>query len=134
MPSASLPHLPPGNLALTRRQLLGRTATGIGSLALASLLRPGLLAGPAATPHFAPRAKRVIYLFMHGGPSQLDLFDHKPDLRRRHGEELPASLRGTQRLTGMTSGQKAFPVTASLFDFARHGHSGAWVSELLPHT
>jgi len=93
------PHLPPGNLALTRRQLLGRGATGIGSLALASLLRPGLLAGPAAAPHFAPKAKRVIYLFMHGGPSQLDLFDHKPDLRRRHGEELPASLRGTQRLT-----------------------------------
>jgi hypothetical protein len=128
------PHLPPGNLALTRRQLLGRGATGIGSLALASLLRPGLLAGPAAAPHFAPKAKRVIYLFMHGGPSQLDLFDHKPDLRRRHGEELPASLRGTQRLTGMTSGQKAFPVTASLFRFARHGGSGAWVSELLPHT
>jgi hypothetical protein len=76
----------------------------------------------------------VIYLFMHGGPSQLDLFDHKPDLRRRHGEELPATLRGTQRLTGMTSGQQAFPITASLFQFARHGRSGAWVSELLPHT
>jgi hypothetical protein len=134
MPAATLPHLPPGNLALTRRQLLGRTATGIGSLALASLLRPGLLAGAPVAPHFAPKAKRVIYLFMHGGPSQLDLFDHKPDLRRRHGEELPASLRGTQRLTGMTSGQKAFPVTASLFQFARHGRSGAWVSELLPHT
>ena len=134
MPALPLPHLPSGNLALTRRQLLGRGATGIGSLALASLLRPGLLAGPAAAPHFAPKAKRVIYLFMHGGPSQLDLFDHKPDLRRRHGEELPASLRGTQRLTGMTSGQKAFPVTASLFRFARHGGSGAWVSELLPHT
>ena len=134
MPAAPLPHLPPGNLALTRRQLLGRTATGIGSLALASLLRPGLLGGPAVAPHFAPKAKRVIYLFMHGGPSQLDLFDHKPGLRARHGEELPASLRGTQRLTGMTSGQKAFPVTASLFQFARHGASGAWVSELLPHT
>jgi hypothetical protein len=93
-----------------------------------------LLAGAPVAPHFAPKAKRVIYLFMHGGPSQLDLFDHKPDLRRRHGEELPASLRGTQRLTGMTSGQKAFPVTASLFQFARHGRSGAWVSELLPHT
>jgi hypothetical protein len=93
-----------------------------------------LLAGAPVAPHFAPKAKRVIYLFMHGGPSQLDLFDHKPDLRRRHGEELPASLRGTQRLTGMTSGQKAFPITASLFQFARHGRSGAWVSELLPHT
>ncbi|MBS0261951.1 MAG: DUF1501 domain-containing protein, partial [Planctomycetes bacterium] len=70
----------------------------------------------------------------HGGPSQLDLFDHKPDLVRRHGEELPAAVRGTQRLTGMTSGQKAFPITASLFRFQRHGESGAWISELLPHT
>ena len=76
MPAFPQPHLPPGSLPLTRRQLLGRSATGIGSLALASLLRPGLLAAPAAAPHFAPKAKRVIYLFMHGGPSQLDLFDH----------------------------------------------------------
>ena len=71
---------------------------------------------------------------MHGGPSQLDLFDHKPGLRALHGQELPASVRGDQRLTGMTSGQKSLPVTASLFNFQRHGQSGAWVSELLPHT
>ena len=81
-----------------------------------------------------PRAKRVIYLFMHGGPSQLDLFDHKPALAARRGEELPDSVRGTQRLTGMTSGQKNFPVTPTVFQFARHGASGMWVSELLPHT
>jgi hypothetical protein len=71
---------------------------------------------------------------MHGGPSQLDLFDHKPSLKKLHGEELPDSVRGNQRLTGMTSGQKTLPVTSSLFQFARHGQSGAWVSELLPHT
>ena len=84
--------------------------------------------------HFPAQAKRIIYLFMHGGPSQLDLFDHKPGLRQRHGEELPESVRGNQRLTGMTSGQKSFPVTASLFPFSQHGQSGAWVSELLPET
>ena len=71
---------------------------------------------------------------MHGGPSQLDLFDHKPQLRQRHGEELPPSIRGNQRLTGMTSGQESKPVTSSLFEFSRHGSSGAWVSELLPRT
>ena len=87
-----------------------------------------------ATPHFAPRAKRIISLFMHGGPSQLDLFDHKPNLKKLHGQELPASVRGDQRLTGMTSGQKTLPIASSLFEFAQHGHSGAWISELLPHT
>lgn len=87
-----------------------------------------------AAPHFTPKAKRIIYLFMHGGPSQLDLLEHKPGLRRLHGQELPPSIRGDQRLTGMTSGQSSLPVTASLFNFRRHGKSGAWVSELLPHT
>ena len=115
---------------MNRRQLLSRSGFGIGGAALASLI--GQRA--AAAPHFSPKAKRVIYLFMHGGPSQLDLFDHKPGLRKFHGQELPASVRGDQRLTGMTSGQKSLPVTASLFDFKRHGRSGAWVSELLPHT
>ena len=110
-----------------RRQFLLRSAGGIGAAALASLLSPESFAA-----HVAPRAKRVIYLFMHGGPSQLDLFDHKPDLHRRHGTELPESVRQGQRLTGMTSGQKSFPVVSSLFKFARHGQSGAWVSELLP--
>ncbi len=112
---------------------------GIGTAALAALLRPSIFGadGSAAVlgqPHFAPKAKRVIYLFMHGGPSQLDLFDHKPGLRKLHGQELPESVRGTQRLTGMTSSQKTLPVTSSIFDFAQHGQSGAWVSELLPHT
>src|SRR5260221_1600283 len=122
-------------LSLTRREFFSRTATGIGAAALASLLGPRLLAsgGVLGQPHFAPKAKRVIYLFMHGGPSQLDLFDHKPGLRALHGQELPASVRGEQRLTGMTSGQKSLPVTASIFDFKQHGNCGAWVSELLPH-
>jgi hypothetical protein len=112
-----------------RRQFLQSSGLGLGSMALASL---GL--GSEAMTNFAPKAKRVIYLFMHGGPSQLDLFDHKPGLAKHHGQELPASVRGEQRLTGMTSGQASLPVAASRFSFARHGRSGAWVSELLPHT
>ena len=91
---------------------------------LATLLNPrSTSAALPGLPHFAPKAKRVIYLFMHGGPSQLDLFDHKPALAARRGEELPDSVRGTQRLTGMTSGQKNFPVTPTVFQFARHGAS-----------
>ena len=112
-----------------RRQFLRTSGLGLGSMALASL---GL--GSQGMTTFAPKAKRVIYLFMHGGPSQLDLFDHKPALAKHHGHELPASVRGEQRLTGMTSGQASLPVAASRFSFARHGRSGAWVSELLPHT
>ena len=87
----------------------------------------------SALPHHLPRAKRVIYLFMHGGPSQIDLFDHKPKLKEWHGEELPPSVRGEQRLTGMTSNQKTKPLVASSFRFAQHGDCGAWMSELLPH-
>ncbi len=130
----------PMNHELQRRQFLNQTSLSLGSAALASLLNgpaSGALADHAAGPgigHLAARAKRIIYLFMHGGPSQLDLFDHKPGLREWHGQELPDSVRGDQRLTGMTSGQKSFPVTSSLFSFARHGQSGAWVSTLLPHT
>src|SRR5687768_17130739 len=132
-------HPPPGGLGMTRRQFFSRSAAGIGTAALASILGPSLFAGEPGMPglgrpHFAPKPKRVIYLFMHGGPSQLDMFDHKPGLRALHGKDLPASVRGTQRLTVMTSNQKTLPVTASLFNFARHGQSGAWVSELLPHT
>src|SRR3954467_4866779 len=137
-PISQRPRVAPADFAraLTRRQLFGRTATGLGAAALASLLGPSSIAAETALgqPHFAPKAKRVIYLFMHGGPSQVDLFDHKPGLRARHGQELPESVRGTQRLTGMTSSQKSLPITASLFDFAQHGRSGAWVSELMPHT
>ncbi|MCB1209381.1 MAG: DUF1501 domain-containing protein, partial [Verrucomicrobiales bacterium] len=114
----------------TRRQFMSNTGLSLGSMALASLSADQT---QAAT-HFAPKAKRVIYLFMHGGPSQVDLFDFKPGLKKLHGQELPASVRGTQRLTGMTSNQKSLPIAASLFNFAQHGQSGAWMSELLPHT
>lgn len=114
----------------SRRTFLNRSGVALGSTALTSLLRSDT--ATAAT-HFAPKAKRVISLFMHGGPSQLDLFDHKPELVKRHGEELPESIRGNQRLTGMTSGQKSLPVTPSLFRFDRHGDCGMWVSELLPN-
>ncbi len=118
------------NLDLTRRQLFGRASAGIGTAALASLLGEGQA---FAAPHFAPKAKRVIYLFMHGGPSQLDLFDYKPGLKKLHGQEMPPSVMGDQRLTGMTSGQKSKPITSSLFNFQQHGQSGAWLSELLPN-
>jgi hypothetical protein len=119
-------------LRIARRSFLGGASAGIGSMALAHLFGSANEARGAA--HHPPRAKRVISLFMHGGPSQLDLFDHKPWLKHRHGEELPASVRGEQRLTGMTSGQKSLPITSSLFRFERHGDSGAWLSELLPQT
>ncbi|MDI1315401.1 DUF1501 domain-containing protein [Prosthecobacter sp.] len=118
------------NASLTRRQLFGRASAGIGTAALASLMGEGRA---FAAPHYAPKAKRVIYLFMHGGPSQLDLFDHKPGLKKIHGEEMPPSVMGDQRLTGMTSGQKSKPITASIFNFQQHGQSGAWMSELLPN-
>src|SRR5207249_2121801 len=130
------------SLMMTRRHFFGRTATGIGALALGSLLNPGLLSAmadessgqfPLGKPHFAPKAKRVIYLFMAGGPAQMDLLDYKPTLEKLHGTELPASVRMGQRLTGMTSGQSAFPVVKSIFKFAQHGKCGAWVSELIPN-
>jgi hypothetical protein len=131
-------------LLLTRRQLFGRTAAGIGTAALASLLNERLFAadvdvalkthGELPYLHFAPKAKRVIYLFMSGGPSHIDLFDYKPKLHDYHGKELPAAIRMGQRITGMTAGQKSFPCVAPMFRFAQHGKCGAWVSELLPHT
>ena len=128
-------------LELTRRSFFGKTATGIGAAALAQLLGRDLqakqgavdLGGLPGLPHFAPRAKRVIYLFMSGGPSQMELFDYKPRLADFAGKELPDSVRGGQRLTGMTSTQKSFPVAASQFSFARHGETGTYVSELLPN-
>jgi hypothetical protein len=131
-------------LALTRRHFFGRSATGLGVAALATLLAED--AGAAAPPHreydgalpglphFKPRAKRVIYLFQSGAPSQLDLFDPKPELEKLRGRELPESVRKGQRLTGMTATQSSFPVAPSRFRFARHGRSGSWLSELLPHT
>lgn len=126
------------NANLTRRHLLGRAATGLGTLGLASLLNPRLFAddAPGATgfPNFAPKAKRVIYLFQSGAPSQMDLFDYKPKLAERRNEDLPDSIRKGQRLTGMTATQERFPVAPSMFKFAQHGKCGAWVSELMPHT
>src|SRR5688572_11247731 len=129
-------------LHLTRRQFFGRA--GIGAAALASLLRreswaagaaaPGVVPGLPGLPHFAPKAKRVIYLFQSGAPSQLDLFDPKPGLMPRFGEELPDSIRQGQRLTAMTATQDKFPVAPTKFKFTQHGKSGAWVSDLLPHT
>jgi hypothetical protein len=116
--------------AVNRRCFLNQSGLGLGSLALSSLLHDA----EAQENHHAVRAKRIIYLFMHGGPSQLDLFDHKPELKKLHGQELPASVRGNQRLTGMTSGQKSKPVTSSIFEFSQNGTSGAWISELLPQT
>jgi hypothetical protein len=133
-------------LALTRRGFLGRAGGGLGSIALAWLLKSERAAaeskaqaenragGLPGLPHFPPRAKRVIYLFQSGAPSQMDLFDYKPALDGLRGTELPESIRQGQRLTGMTSGQHSFPVASSAFRFAQHGQSGALVSELMPHT
>ncbi|HUR55862.1 MAG TPA: DUF1501 domain-containing protein [Gemmataceae bacterium] len=125
-------------LALTRRHFFGRAATGIGTVALASLLNPKGLAeqplGSLPKLHFAPKAKRVISLFMSGGPSHIDLFDYKPKLRDYQGKELPASVRMGQRITGMTSGQSTLPCASSVFKFARHGKAGTWFSDLLPYT
>ena len=129
-----------GRLAATRRQFFGRAATGIGAAALGALLGKDLQAagseprGLAGLPHHPPTAKRVIYLFMSGGPSQMETFDYKPALKGYRGQDLPESIRKGQRLTGMTSTQTRFPVVESQFAFAQHGQSGAWVSELLPHT
>jgi uncharacterized protein (DUF1501 family) len=118
-------------LGMTRRHFFGRASLGAAALALLQAEGAGAAGG---LPHFAPKAQRVIFLFQSGGPSHLELFDHKPRLAKLHGSELPASVRGGQRLTGMTSGQKSFPVIAPKFRFARAGKSGAWLSELLPYT
>jgi hypothetical protein len=121
-------------LLLTRRHFLANTGFGIGSAALALLLAEDARADRLpGLPHFAPRARRVIYLFQSGGPSQMDLFDNKSHLRDRRGEELPASIRMGQRLTGMTATQDRFPVAPSIYRFQRHGQSGAAISELLPN-
>ena len=125
---------------MTRRALFARGAGGLGAIALANLLggaaRADGLRRPVRRfgPHFTPKAKRVIYLFMAGGPSHIDLFDFKPKMRELHGIELPDSIRQGQRLTTMTSGQSAFPCVAPMFEFERRGRHGTWVSELLPYT
>ena len=122
------PHL------LTRRYFFGKAAAGLGTAALASLLQADESgAAMPGIPHFPPTAKRVIYLFQSGAPSQMDLFDYKPRLRDLAKTELPDSIRGGQRLTGMTSGQTSFPVAPSIFPFQQYGNSGAWVSSLMPN-
>ena len=128
------------SLQFNRRKFLSRLSIGLGSAALGSLLIPDLFrdqtveeALTSGLPHFAPKAKRVIYLFQNGAPSQLETFDHKPLLRKMMGQDLPASIRNGQRLTGMTANQTAFPLVGSYYDFKQYGQSGAWVSELFPH-
>ncbi|MGA9769009.1 MAG: DUF1501 domain-containing protein [Blastocatellia bacterium] len=139
-------------LMMTRRQFFGLAGRaghlGIGIAALASLAGQKIFAtavaddsdrdpktgGLISLPHFPPKARRVIFLHQSGGPSQIELFDYKPALDKYHGTEIPDSIRMGQRITGMTSGQSSLPVTKSLFKFSQRGQSGAWVSELLPHT
>ena len=135
----------------TRRGFLKKASLGFGSIALSSLLGPttsmandlilpktpslvsgsgGLLNGT----HFPAKAKRVIYLFQSGGPSQIETFDYKPSLRKWHGQEIPNSVKGTQRNSGMVSSQTTFPLVQSIYGFKQYGESGAWVSEIFPHT
>jgi hypothetical protein len=121
----------------TRRQLLRRGAQGVGSIALSSLLgasSAGASESGSPLPHFAPKAKRVIWLHMVGAPPQLDLFDWKPKMKDWFDKDLPESIRNGQRLTTMTSGQSRFPIAPTVFKFAQHGQGGAWISELLPWT
>ena len=128
----------------TRRQFFGKAAKGLGVAALASLLpgtrlaasTPSTGANAMELPHFAPRAKRAIYLFMSGAPSQLDMYDYKPKMAEQFNKDLPETIRNGQRLTTMTSGQKRFPVAPSIYEFKKHdnGGDGMWVSELLPET
>ena len=132
-------------LVETRRHFFGRSATGIGAAALASIVNPELCAGTSSgtttqgsripgIPHFVPKAKRVIYLFMSGAPSQLDMWDYKPKMQEWYDKDLPDSVRNGQRITTMTSGQKRFPIAPSMFKFGQHGDNGTRVSEILPYT
>jgi hypothetical protein len=131
----------------SRRQFLGRSGISIGTVSIGSMALTMLLgndaraqgqtaeqAGLPGLPHFAPKAKRVIYLMQSGAPSHVDLFDHKPDLAKRRGEELPESVTMGQRLTTMTAGQKSKPVLPGIAGFRQHGACGAWVCDFLPHT
>ncbi|MEX2564553.1 MAG: DUF1501 domain-containing protein [Cyclobacteriaceae bacterium] len=130
------------HLNLNRRKFLSRMSLGLGSVALGSLLMPDLFKGntqmggelAAAIPDFAPKAKRVIYLFQNGAPSQLESFDYKPKLKEMLGQDLPESIRGGQRLTGMTANQASFPLVGSFSEFNQYGESGAWISDLFPYT
>jgi hypothetical protein len=119
---------------ISRRQFLSRTVPGVGMAALASLLNPQSASANLPGSQFGGKVKRVIWLTQAGAPSQLDLFDYKPQLRKLFGESLPDSVRRGQRLTGMTAGQKTLPIAPSVFQFNQHGNSGMRLSELLPHT
>ena len=129
-------------LNVNRRRFLSRFSLGLGSVALGSLLIPDLFSARrdeeaavlSGMPDFAPRAKRIIYLFQNGAPSQLETFDYKPKLREMMGQELPASVRMGQRLTGMTANQSSFPLVGSFYDFKQYGQARAWISDLFPHT
>src|SRR5690554_4276690 len=133
----------------TRRDFLTKTSLGLGALSFAALADPLHILGRSplndpiqemaakgivGSPHFLPKVKRVIYLFQSGAPSQQDIFDYKPLLNEMNGKELPESVRGETRLTGMSSGQASFPLAGSLFNFKQHGQSGAWMSDLMPYT
>jgi hypothetical protein len=129
--------------SVTRRHFFKQGALGLGTAALASLLPDRALAGDLTAsqtgglpelPHFAPKAKRAIYLFLNGGPSQMDMWDYKPKMEELFDKDLPDSIRKGQRLTTMTSGQSRFPIAPSKYKFAQHGQCGTWVSELLPWT
>jgi hypothetical protein len=117
---------------ITRRRFFRMSTAGVGSVALGSLLSRQAGAQEIA-PHFAPKAKHLIYLFMNGGASQMDLYDYKPKMEEMFDKDLPPSIINGQRLTTMTSGQARFPVAPSMFKFKQHGQSGAWISELLPN-
>jgi hypothetical protein len=134
---------PASTRGLSRRGFLNQFGLGVGGMALAHLLNPAPVGADSAVasdglevmgPHFAPKAKRIIYLFMAGGPSQLETFDYKPLLNERNGEDLPDSVRMGQRLTGMSGNQSVLPLAGSVYPFQQHGSSGTWVSDLLPHT
>src|SRR5258708_14539599 len=126
------------HLHFNRRRFIKGLGFGIGGIALGSLLIPDLFSKGEeestmlGLPHFAPRAKRIIYLFQNGAPSQLDLFDHKPLLNKMQGEYLPASVRNGQRLTGMTANQPKFPLTGPIFQIGQYGQARAWRSGLIP--
>lgn len=129
-------------LNINRRRFLSQLSMGVGSVALGSLLMPDLFKGTGSMDadmipglrDFAPKAKRVIYLFQNGAPSQIETFDYKPKLKELFGQELPDSVRGGQRLTGMTANQSSFPLVGSFADFKQYGQSGAWISDLMPYT
>src|SRR5690349_19314582 len=127
---------------LTRRAFFSRSVTGIGTAALASLLNRDLFGaalrhgvpGLPELPHFAPKAKRVIYLFQNGAPSHVDLFDYKPMLKQWHGKQIPDEVVGGKRFSTMTGNQTARPVLGEITHFKQRGKSGAWVSDFLPNT